>query len=90
MNRLRRSIRLSLGMILGCALLAGCEAATNIVPLPLPDRIDGLTLQRIREIQNDATLDINEKRAELREILGVADDPAGNRLVNFLLGLTIP
>ncbi|MCK6484271.1 MAG: hypothetical protein HUU22_10105 [Phycisphaerae bacterium] len=90
MRRLRKSIQMGLGLILGCALLAGCEAATNIVPLPLPDRIDGLTLQRIREIQVDATLDITEKRVLLREILGVADDAAGNRLVNFLLGLTIP
>jgi len=61
----------------------------GIVPSPLPDAVDDLTLQRIQEIRSDPTLTNDERAQILRDLLGLEDDDAGNRAVNFLLNLNL-
>lgn len=67
-------------------LAAGC----NVIPPALPNQVPGLTLGTIQQIQNDATLDATEKQQIIRAMLGLQDDTEGNRIVAFVLALTVP
>ncbi len=69
-------------------LAAACEL-TRFDP-PLTSTIDGITLDALKKIQRDVRLTDDEKRAEIRAATGAPDTPEGDRLVNFLLTLTIP
>lgn len=82
MTTLRRTLALALLL----APLAGCGVVTPSLRAATP----GLTLSTVQQIQNDQTLDMTEKQQILRSLLGVQDDPAGNRIVNFVLGLNVP
>ena len=57
---------------------------------PLPDAIAGFTLSDLGEIQDDSRLSDDEKREQIREAVGAPDDEDGDRLVEFLLTLTVP
>jgi len=70
--------------ISGCGLISG-----NPIAYPLPNA-PGLTLEQLRDIQRDPTTTTDEKRALIRDAIGVPDDPDGNRIANFLLNLFIP
>ncbi|MFQ5411829.1 MAG: hypothetical protein ACE5EC_06010 [Phycisphaerae bacterium] len=56
----------------------------------LPDLVAGLTLTRLGEIQNDERLTVDERRALIREAIGAPETASGDRLVDFLLNLTVP
>lgn len=67
--------------------LTACEL-TRFDP-PLSSTVGGLTLEQLKLIQDDERLTTDEKRMQIREAVGVADTPEGNRLADFLLNLTI-
>ena len=77
---------LSLGLFM--SILAGC--GTTGVAAPLPDLVEGLTLSELEAIQNDERLTDDEKREQIREAIDAPDTDAGDRLVEFLLTLTVP
>ena len=78
------------GGLAACGLLIGFLCGCNTLQTPILPNASGVTLGTIEQIQNDPSLTQNERQAMLRDMLGVEDDEAGNRLVNFLLALQVP
>lgn len=74
-------------------MLTGCQTigliAGDPIAFPLPNA-PGFTLENLRDIQRDPTTTTDEKRALIRDAIGVPDTPEGNRIANFLLNLFIP
>ena len=70
------------------ATVAGCTV-THFYP-PINSTISGLTLTSLKAIQQDERLTTDEKREQIRTAIGAPTDANGDRLVDFLLNLTIP
>jgi hypothetical protein len=70
--------------------LAGPACSLRTFDPTLTATIDGLTLESLKEIQDDQTLTDDEKRIKIREAIGAPDTVETDRLVDFLLGLNIP
>ncbi len=91
MNGLRTSFRKiplpALFLVLLAASFCGC-GFNRLDPL-LPDELEGLTLTDIRAIQQDSSLNLDQRRQAIRDAIGAPETPEGDRLVNFLLNLNI-
>jgi hypothetical protein len=55
----------------------------------LSSTIGGLTLESLKQIQDDERLTTEEKREKIREAIGATNDADGDQLVNFLLNIQI-
>ncbi|MCK6457620.1 MAG: hypothetical protein L6Q92_13955 [Phycisphaerae bacterium] len=77
----RAACALALIVLSGCGLVA-----------PLPDLATTLTLEGLRDIQRDPRLTADDRRAMIRDLLGLPDDANGNRIADFLrtLNITLP
>lgn len=86
-NLLLKSLTLVLlvGVVL-CAVGCGID---RLQPA-LPDAIPNFTLADLKSIQDNDNLTTEEKRDQIRTAVGAPDDADGDRLVNFLLNLTVP
>jgi hypothetical protein len=67
---------------------AGC-GFDRLTPT-LPAAITGFTLADLKNIQNDERLTTAEKQEQIRTAIGAPSDADGDRLVNFLLNMTVP
>ncbi len=70
------------------SMLAGC--GFDGIEAELPDLVAGLSFSDLEAIQNDERLTTDEKREQIRTAVGAADTDSGDRLVEFLLTLTLP
>ncbi|HVP12404.1 MAG TPA: hypothetical protein VMV94_14605 [Phycisphaerae bacterium] len=78
--------RLLIGTMLATA--GGC-GVDRLAPT-LPEAIPGFTLDDLKNIQKDERLTTDEKREQIRTAVGAPNDADGDRLVDFLLNLTVP
>jgi len=77
-------------LALSVIALSGPACALRTFDPVLTSTISGMTLESIKEIQDDQTLTTAEKQIKVREAIGLPDTVETDRLVNFLLGMTIP
>lgn len=74
--------------LLAATMLLGC--GFDRTRLPLPDEVEGLTLDQLEDIQQDERLTADEKRQAIRDAIGAPATVDGDRLVEFLLTFNVP
>lgn len=72
-----------------CLILTAAAAGCGVIPPPLPDAAD-LTLRNLQQIQQDPTLDTQERRDRVRELMGLDDTPESERIIDFVLSVQVP
>jgi len=61
----------------------------GVVPPPLPHAVE-LTLETLEQIQTDPTLDTQEQRDRVRELMDLGTDAASERTIDFMLSVQVP
>jgi hypothetical protein len=77
-------------LVIGALLVTTGGCGMDRLAPTLPDAIPNFTLEDLKTIQDDPTLTTLQKQEEIRTAVGAPNDANGDRLVNFLLNLTIP
>lgn len=75
--------------LMACLILMVAAGGCGVIPPPLPDAAD-LTLRNLQQIQQDPTLDTQERRDRVRELMGLDDTPESERIIDFVLSVQVP
>ncbi|MEE8170912.1 MAG: hypothetical protein V3T70_10225, partial [Phycisphaerae bacterium] len=78
---MHRSRLLAVAVLLPVIGLLLVSTGCGVIPAPLPNAVEGVTLGTINQIQQDATLTPAERAEILRSRMGLEDDAAGNLAV---------